>query len=86
MKNNYSNYFVDAFDTLQDAIIDNDDVKIKYHKWNGEKSTRTITPERFTFVKRFKSRYDRLCIKAFCHLRKEDRIFAVYRIDEASIV
>jgi predicted DNA-binding transcriptional regulator YafY len=82
---NYSNYFVNAFDTLQDAIIDSSNVKIEYQKWNGEKSTRTITPERFTFVKRFKSKYDRLCVKAYCHLREEDRIFAVYRINAARI-
>ena len=82
---NYSNYFDNAFDTLQGAIIDSSNVKIEYQKWNGEKSTRTITPERFTFVKRFKSKYDRLCVKAYCHLREEDRIFAVYRINAARL-
>ena len=28
----------------------------------------------------------RLCIKAYCNLRKEDRVFAIYRIQKLKII
>ena len=37
MTGNFSNYFVEAFETLQDAILGKKDVDIEYEKWDGEK-------------------------------------------------
>ena len=86
MTGNFSNYFVEAFETLQDAILGKKDVDIEYEKWDGEKSFRKISPKRFTYVERYKTKYSRLCVKAFCHLRGEDRVFAVVRIKDARII
>lgn len=76
MRNEYTN----NFNKLQDAILENKSVKISYINHKNLPSIRTIKPIRFEMVERRKSFYDRLCIKAFCSLRNEERIFAIYRI------
>ncbi len=37
-------------------------------------------------IERTTNFYDRLCIKAYCNLRKENRIFAIYRIEKLIIL
>ena len=76
------NSFSDIFDALQDAILQNSSVSIKYTKYAGTRTTRTIDPKRFVLVERRRSKYHRICVNAFCHLRQDDRTFAVYRIEE----
>ena len=76
MKNEYTR----NFNKLQDAILDNRSVKISYTNRMNLPSIRTIKPIRFEMVERRKSFYDRLCVKAFCNLRNEERSFAIYRI------
>ena len=74
------NEYTRNFNKLQDAIIDNRSVKISYTNRMNLPSIRTIKPIRFEMVERRKSFYDRLCVKAFCNLRNEERSFAIYRI------
>ena len=74
--------FPGIFEALQDAILQNRSVSIKYRKYRGTITTRTIDPKRFVLVERSSSKYHRICISAFCHLRQEDRTFAVYRIEK----
>ena len=74
------NEYTDNFNKLQDAILKNKSVKISYINQKNLPSLRTIKPIRFEMVERKKSFYDRLCIKAFCNLRNEERTFAIYRI------
>ena len=76
MTNNYRH----NFNKLQDAIIEKKSIEITYENYNGEISERTIKPIKFEMVERKTNFYDRLCIKAFCELKKDDRIFAIYRI------
>ena len=79
--------FPDVFEALQDAILNNESVKIKYKKGSyglGAESNRKITPKRFSLIERKTSRYHRLCVSAYCHLRETDRVFAIYRIKELS--
>ena len=81
--------FPKIFDVLMDALLENQSVRIDYQKsdFHGkEVSTRVITPKRFILVERKKSRFHRICIDAYCHLRNEDRVFAVYRIQNITIV
>jgi predicted DNA-binding transcriptional regulator YafY len=74
------NEYTRNFNKLQDAILDNRSVKISYTNRMNLPSIRTIKPIRFEMVERRKSFYDRLCVKAFCNLRNEERSFAIYRI------
>ena len=74
------NEYTSNFNKLQDAILDNRSVKIFYTNRMNLPSIRTIKPIRFEMVERRKSFYDRLCVKAFCNLRNEERFFAIYRI------
>ena len=37
-------------------------------------------------IKRKKIFYNQLCIKAYCNLRKENRIFAIFRIQKLKII
>ena len=74
------NQYTSNFNKLQDAILDNRSVKISYTNRMNLPSIRTIKPIRFEMVERRKSFYDRLCVKAFCNLRNEERSFAIYRI------
>ena len=74
------NEYTDNFNKLQDAILENKSVKISYINHKNLPSIRTIKPIRFEMVERRKSFYDRLRRKAFCSLRNEERVFAIYRI------
>ena len=74
------NEYTRNFNKLQDAILDNRSVKISYTNRMNLPSIRTIKPIRFEMVERRKNFYDRLCVKAFCNLRNEERSFAIYRI------
>jgi len=76
--------FPGIFEALQDAILQNRSVSIKYRKYTGTRTTRTIDPKRFVLVERPSSKYHRICVSAFCHLRQDDRTFAVYRIEKVT--
>ena len=75
--------FPEIFDQLMDAILLNRTLEIEYEKsgfQEHEFSIRSISPKRFVLVERSNSYYHRICVEAYCHLRKEMRVFAVYRI------
>ena len=74
--------FSDIYDALQDAMRRNNRVSIKYNKLESTMTTRTIDPKRFVLVERRRSKYHRICVNAFCHLRQDYRTFAVHRIEE----
>ena len=42
---------------------------------------RKIMPKKFVLVER-RNTYSQICLEAYCYLREDDRIFAVYRIEE----
>ncbi len=75
-----SKKYREIFNLLQDAIISRSVVTIEYNDYKDNKTTRSIMPLRFEMIERKSNFYDRLCLKAFCNLRKDERIFAVYRI------
>ena len=75
-----SKEYREIFNLLQDAIISRSVVSIDYNDYKDNKTTRNIMPLRFEMIERKSNFYDRLCLKAFCNLRKEERTFAVYRI------
>jgi len=78
-----NNSFSDVFDALQDAILQNSSVLIKYKKFTGTRTTRTIDPKRFVVLpERQRTKYGRIGVNAFCHLRQDYRTFAVHRIEE----
>jgi predicted DNA-binding transcriptional regulator YafY len=78
--------YTDNFNKLQEAIIENKSVEIKYKNYQDQNSERVIKPIKFEMIERKANFYDRLCIKAFCNLRKEDRVFAIYRIQKLKII
>ena len=75
-----SKEYREIFNLLQDAIISRSVVSIEYNDYKDNKTTRNIMPLRFEMIERKSNFYDRLCLKAFCNLRKEERTFAIYRI------
>ena len=75
-----SKEYREIFNLLQDAIISRSVVTIEYNDYKDNKTTRSIKPLRFEMIERKSNFYDRLCLKAFCNLRKDERFFAVYRI------
>ena len=78
--------YTDNFNILQEAIIENKSVEIKYKNYQDQFSERVIKPIKFEMIERKTNFYNRLCIKAFCNLRKEDRVFAIYRIQKLKII
>ena len=78
--------FANNFNELQDAILRNKSVEIKYKNFQNQYSERVIKPISFEMIERTTNFYDRLCIKAYCNLRKENRIFAIYRIEKLIIL
>ena len=58
------------------SIRENKDITIKYRKYNGEISTRRISNIEFS------DEYGDAYIKAYCHLRGENRTFKINRIIE----
>lgn len=75
-----SKEYREIFNLLQDAIISRSVVTIEYNDYKDNKTTRSIMPLRFEMIERKSNFYDRLCLRAFCNLRKDERIFAVYRV------
>ena len=75
-----SKEYREIFNLLQDAIISRSVVTIEYNDYKDNKTTRGIMPLRFEMIERKSNFYDRLYLKAFCNLRKDERVFAVYRI------
>ena len=71
-----SKEYREIFNLLQDAIISRSVVSIEYKDYKDNKTTRNIMPLRFEMIERKSNFYDRLCLKAFCNLRKEERTFA----------
>ena len=78
--------YTNNFNKLQEAVLEKKSVKIQYKNFQGQYSERTIKPIKFEMVERKTNFYDRLCIKAYCNLRKEDRFFAIYRIQKLEII
>ena len=78
--------YTNNFNKLQDAIIGKKSVEISYKNYQNQYSERIIKPIKFEMIERKTNFYDRLCIKAYCNLRKEDRVFAIYRIQKLKII
>lgn len=75
--------FPKVFELIMEAILKGKSVEIEYQKnkfKDSEITKRKITPKKFILVERRTNYFHRLCVKAYCHLRKEERVFAVYRI------
>tara|TARA_B110000027_G_C16029256_1_gene260011 strand:+ start:624 stop:881 length:258 start_codon:yes stop_codon:yes gene_type:complete len=78
--------YTNNFNQLQEAIIKNQSVEIIYKNYQDQYSERVIEPIKFEMIERKKNFYDRLCIIAYCNLRKENRIFAVFRIQKLKLL
>lgn len=65
---------------INEAISQNKQIYFNYRKFKGEKSKRTILPEETERIGRS------LCVRGFCYLRNEDRIFAVKRMRNIKIL
>ena len=65
---------------LEEAIGHSLAVHFSYRKFNGTRSTRTISPTSLRTVD------NALCVVGYCHLRKAERIFAVTRMRGVKLV
>ena len=80
-----SKEYREIFNLLQDAIINKSEVIIQYKDYKNLITTRSILPLRFEMIERKSNFYDRLCLKAFCKLRNDERVFAGYRISSIKL-
>lgn len=73
------------YKAINAAISNNQDIQFNYQKStrfsNGEVSKRTIKPTDFERI----SVTGSLCIKGYCYMRKEERVFAIERISNLII-
>lgn len=72
-------------DAIKNAITNNQNIQFNYQKSttfsNGEQSKRTIKPTEFERIGISES----LCVKGYCYMRKEERVFALDRISSLII-
>ena len=61
-------------------------LKRDYKNYKEEVSERIIKPIKFEMIERKTNFYDRLCVQAYCNLREDNRIFAIYRIQKLKII
>lgn len=77
--------FDDRLSAIKEAIQKEQMIKFNYRKStsfaDGSRSLRTIEPTEIASI----GTYDSLCVKGYCHLRKQDRIFAIDRISNLII-
>jgi len=67
-------------DLIRRAIEECRDIRFSYKKFEGEKSTRTLTPRLLKQVGQS------LCVEGWCHLRKDTRSFAIQRMQGVKFV
>jgi 5-methylcytosine-specific restriction endonuclease McrA len=80
--NNYStpSAYSKRINIINEAIRNNKSIYFSYRKFEGERSVRKIDPEGLKQVGKS------LCVYGWCHLRKENRIFAIRRMRRVKIV
>ena len=69
-----NNAFSTRIRLLRDAIAEGRNVRFDYQKYDGERSSRTVTPYAFLQVGQT------LCVNGYCYLRQAERNFAIKRI------
>jgi hypothetical protein len=72
--------FAQRIEILRSAIANQQAVRFSYRKYDGESSTRTITP------KLLKQVGHSLCVEGWCHLRNDTRSFAIRRMRGVKLV
>jgi len=72
--------------SLEQAINTRRSVRFNYVRADGQKTTRTIDPTEFKTVDWKVRAGNTLCVVGYCHLRKENRIFAIKRMSSVRIV
>lgn len=78
-KNSWKSIFMGRLEKIKQAINNSSDIHFHYKKFEWEKSTRTISPEWL------RQEWKSLCVYWYCHLRKDERIFAIRRMTEIEI-
>ena len=68
-------------EVIEKAIAKQKDVVIRYVKYDGEESERTLSNLRYASIEDNHSYMTKSHITAYCHLRDEERDFKVSRID-----
>lgn len=71
--------FMGRLEKIKHAIKSNTDIHFHYKKFEWEESIRTITP------KWIRQEWRSLCVFWYCHLRKDERVFAIHRMTKISI-
>jgi hypothetical protein len=66
-------------DLIKKAIQHRTSIQFRYKKFDGETSFRKIDPHEIILVKNTK------CVRGYCHLRNEDRSFAIRKITDLKL-
>ncbi len=70
---------------INTALRDKKTIHFNYEDRNKVRTTRTVNPNRlFTYY--FDDDGEMLCLEAFCHLRKANRTFALFRMSSITII
>lgn len=69
---------------ISDALSNKKSIHFNYEDRNKVRTSRTVIPNRlFTYY--FDDDGEMLCLEAFCHLRKANRTFALFRMSSVTI-
>lgn len=69
---------------ISDALSNKKSIHFNYEDRNKVRTSRTVIPKRlFTYY--FDDDGEMLCLEAFCHLRKANRTFALFRMSSVTI-
>ncbi len=70
---------------INTALRDKKTIHFNYEDRNKVRTSRTVNPNRlFTYY--FDDDGEMLCLEAFCHLRKANRTFALFRMSSVTII
>lgn len=71
---------------INNAIISNNKIEFLYRKFNDEKfQKRVVTPTKITGYDHKNKEDSTLCVEGFCHIRNENRVFALKRMKDVKI-
>lgn len=70
---------------IDDAILKGSDIAFKYVDRVGTITRRRVTPNKIFMYQLEDGGGQMLCVETYCHLRKDKRTFALFRMEEINL-
>ncbi len=78
--------FTKKLNKIDSAILKKQELRFSYRKGDGTMSNRNILPSKITEIPFETGIGFSICVEGYCYLRKEDRVFAIRRMFNVSVV